>query len=273
MTTPASRVTDARITCEDSEVGNLYYVEIAGRAPPPYTVQRHVGAILDIAADGTLAGIELIDDMPPLPSLSDSVSEASKGVRVKPLEWDEDHGVAALGPYRLYEAKTPLGKYAYGTDAEGAPYWQSPRGKIFITASEDAARRGAEASWNKSALAECSKFVSAISALDSGTGGQEPVAWERVRQAYHILNSGKPPYSDRECKASMALSRALDPTEPKAVTGGEEERRIEDLRLKAFRTNDPEDRQAYLDAVSKWFQHRHYRQIAANSIGVESDAQ
>lgn len=40
---------------------------------------------------------------------------------------------------------------------------------------------------------------------------------------------------------------------------GEEEHQIENLRFKAFRTNSPEDRQAYFHAVSKWFQHRHYR--------------
>lgn len=49
--------------------GHLYYVEIAGRRPPPYKQQRVVTAIIDIADDGTLAGIELIDDMPPPPTL------------------------------------------------------------------------------------------------------------------------------------------------------------------------------------------------------------
>ena len=36
-------------------------------APPPYTKQREVRAIIDIADDGTLAGVELIDGMPPPP--------------------------------------------------------------------------------------------------------------------------------------------------------------------------------------------------------------
>ncbi len=35
-------------------------------APGPYLTQRHVKAIVDIASDGTLAGVELIDSMPPL---------------------------------------------------------------------------------------------------------------------------------------------------------------------------------------------------------------
>lgn len=58
----------ARYTHDDSaDVGHLYYIEIDGRSPPPYTTQREVRAIVDIATDGTLAGIELIDDMPPPP--------------------------------------------------------------------------------------------------------------------------------------------------------------------------------------------------------------
>jgi hypothetical protein len=50
------------------EVGNLYYFAPANRAPGPYRTQRHVSAIIDIADDGTLAGVELIDDMPPPPA-------------------------------------------------------------------------------------------------------------------------------------------------------------------------------------------------------------
>ena len=48
-------------------VGHLYYFAPTDAAPPPYTTQRHVRAIIDIADDGTLAGVELIDDMPPPP--------------------------------------------------------------------------------------------------------------------------------------------------------------------------------------------------------------
>lgn len=46
----------------------LYYFAPLERAPGPYVTQRHVRAIIDIAADGTLAGVELIDDMPPPPN-------------------------------------------------------------------------------------------------------------------------------------------------------------------------------------------------------------
>jgi hypothetical protein len=56
----------AVFTYEDSEAGALYYFAPQTRAPGPYLKQRHVQAIIDIAADGTLAGVELIDDMPPL---------------------------------------------------------------------------------------------------------------------------------------------------------------------------------------------------------------
>lgn len=50
------------------QVGNLYYFAPTNRAPGPYRNQRHVTAIIDIADDGTLAGVELIDDMPPPPN-------------------------------------------------------------------------------------------------------------------------------------------------------------------------------------------------------------
>lgn len=46
----------------------LYYFAPANRAAPPYLKQIHVQAIIDIASDGTLAGVELIDDMPPPPT-------------------------------------------------------------------------------------------------------------------------------------------------------------------------------------------------------------
>lgn len=50
---------------DDEHCGNMYYVKVKGRMPPPYLTQRRVTAIVDIASDGTLAGIELVDDMPP----------------------------------------------------------------------------------------------------------------------------------------------------------------------------------------------------------------
>lgn len=56
----------ATFTYEQSEVGSLFYFAPQDRAPGPYKEQRHVTAIVDIAADGTFAGVELINDMPPL---------------------------------------------------------------------------------------------------------------------------------------------------------------------------------------------------------------
>ena len=44
---------------------NLWYFGLPDRTPGPLT-QRHVSAIIDIAPDGTLAGVELIENMPPL---------------------------------------------------------------------------------------------------------------------------------------------------------------------------------------------------------------
>jgi hypothetical protein len=45
-----------------------YYFAPMQAALPPYLTQRHVDAIIDIASDGTLAGVELIDNMPPPPT-------------------------------------------------------------------------------------------------------------------------------------------------------------------------------------------------------------
>lgn len=45
----------------------LYYFAPLNAAPPPYRNQRHVTAILDIADDGTLAGVELVLGDLPLP--------------------------------------------------------------------------------------------------------------------------------------------------------------------------------------------------------------
>ncbi|WPM82760.1 hypothetical protein R5W60_16600 [Brucella pseudintermedia] len=41
---------------------------------------------------------------------------------------------------------------------------------------------------------------------------------------------------------------------------------IDALRLKAFETNSDADRQAYFDAVSKWFQDRHIRRVNAERV-------
>lgn len=43
---------------------------------------------------------------------------------------------------------------------------------------------------------------------------------------------------------------------------GADEQEIDRLRLQAFKTNSAEDRSAYFNAVSKWFQDRHYRRMA-----------
>lgn len=51
------------------------------------------------------------------------------------------------------------------------------------------------------------------------------------------------------------------------------EEKIDELRMTAFRTNDPADRQAYFDAVSEWFQHRDTRSLrAARSASIADTA-
>lgn len=78
---------------------------------------------------------------------------------VKALEWREEHGMASMGPYRLFQATTPLGCYSYGTDAEGACYWHGASTGVFMVADEATAKRQAEMAWEKAALTEAGKFV------------------------------------------------------------------------------------------------------------------
>lgn len=53
----------------DPKHGGAYYFAPTERTPPPYRTQRQATAILDIAADGTLAGVELvIGELPPPPA-------------------------------------------------------------------------------------------------------------------------------------------------------------------------------------------------------------
>jgi hypothetical protein len=48
--------------CSLTEQGNLWYLRLSERRYPPYVKQIHVEAIVDIADDGTVAGIEIIDE-------------------------------------------------------------------------------------------------------------------------------------------------------------------------------------------------------------------
>jgi hypothetical protein len=58
----------AHWTHEKSPAGHLYYFAPNSAALPPYKKQIRVTAIIDVAEDGTLAGVELIDSaLPPPP--------------------------------------------------------------------------------------------------------------------------------------------------------------------------------------------------------------
>ena len=63
---PGQRAAWWTFSGEDGD--GVYYFAPAERRSPPYKEQRRVSAILDIAEDGTLAGIELVsDNLPPPP--------------------------------------------------------------------------------------------------------------------------------------------------------------------------------------------------------------
>ncbi len=107
----------ATFTCDKSKVGPLYYFAITDRAPGPYKTQRHVEAILDIASDGTLAGVELIDNMPPPPALTQSIRTTEAGV-VVPVGW-------YLVPEVPTEEQMAAGLYQSSHDAEYSHVCQS----------------------------------------------------------------------------------------------------------------------------------------------------
>jgi len=62
-------------TYDDSEGQRAYYFGPLHPTAPPYLHQRHVEAILDVASDGTLAGVELVfGDLPPPPTSLEELS-------------------------------------------------------------------------------------------------------------------------------------------------------------------------------------------------------
>lgn len=68
-------------------------------------------------------------------------------------------------------------------------------------------------------------------------------------------------YSDDELLS--AIHAYIESATPPDVADSEEEARIDNLRLRAFQTNAEQDRQAYFEAASKWFQDRHFRRMEA----------
>ncbi|RSE88179.1 hypothetical protein [Achromobacter aegrifaciens] len=74
------------------------------------------------------------------------------------------------------------------------------------------------------------------------------------------LEQFSPGYPDNLKYPSTDLAQPAAPAAGDALDA-ELERHIDGLRLKAFRTNAPDDRRAYFEAVSKWFQERDYRAL------------
>lgn len=104
--------------------------------------------------------------------------------KVRELEWTADHGVAGLGPYRLFEAITPLGRFTYGTDAEGSSWWSFQHGGIFTVGDEAAAKRQAEASWAKMAIAECAKCIVPSPAPDVNGGVPDETVYDACERIF-----------------------------------------------------------------------------------------
>lgn len=67
---------------------HLYYFAPANRTKSPYRKQIHVDAILDIADDGTLAGVELVSGpLPPPPASEELGADVLRGNGSASTNW------------------------------------------------------------------------------------------------------------------------------------------------------------------------------------------
>lgn len=168
--------------------------------------------------------VKIATELQSLRSLSsDSVSDGSKGVRVKPLDWEQ-------------------------SDNGNGPFWRGSRPTLVITyfVHEDGKWcSSADPTWRKAASLELAKaaaqadyeqrILSTI-ALDSGTGGQQPVTMGRDGLDEWIigeLSNAKALSTDgmsvmtTTATVLRAVREALSvyaPTEPKAGVVSEETR-------------------------------------------------
>jgi hypothetical protein len=74
-----------------------YYFAPVDRAEPPYLRQCEVTAILDIASDGTLAGVELVlGDLPPPPAAKSFAAGLADKLPDFDPEWPDEQKLAWL---------------------------------------------------------------------------------------------------------------------------------------------------------------------------------
>lgn len=104
--------------------------------------------------------------------------------------------------------------------------------------------------------------VDARQALDRFAEAAKNWGWQED-QGYNegVIEEAKSEF-DASYSALEHLLSALEPS-PREQALEEEEFAIDKLRFRAFHTNSEADRQAYFDAVSKWFQDRHFRRMDA----------
>lgn len=182
---------------------------------------------LEICAPGDHLGpeetLQLARELQSLRSLSsDSVSDGSKGARVKPLEWK------ANGATSLWTGELIFGVYYIAYD-EGDG-WRSFRGQFLSNAGSTELAFGDKASVFSAAQADYEQRI--LAALDSGTGGQQPVAWRWKNWNSSDWSVGEvyPP------GAYSAEPLYSSPTDPKAGVVSED--MVE--RAKAAVRNDPD---------------------------------
>lgn len=89
------RATGAATWTYEFDHGPAWYVKIEPRCPPPYPRQIHVEAIIDVAADGSLAGVEIIDSKCPGPTALEATPKnagEAKPVSVQQYRFNELDG-------------------------------------------------------------------------------------------------------------------------------------------------------------------------------------
>ena len=80
------------------EAGGAWYVALDGRAVPPYLRQITVEAIVDVGSDGRVAGIKIIDALPPPPEgrVVSAAPDDLAGLKVDP----KTHASISASPKR-----------------------------------------------------------------------------------------------------------------------------------------------------------------------------
>ncbi|WP_285536011.1 hypothetical protein [Brucella sp. NBRC 12950] len=163
---------------------------------------------------------------------------------VKKLEWTEETYSLEDGEVIGWTTDTPFATYFHIKIAGDGFRVYTDGTMIGIFSTEDAAKAAAQADYE-------ARILSAIEVSASDC------------ECTKIQQDETCPIGYPSLLCEICDGKGVAPS-PRAQALEEEEFAIDKLRFRAFHTNNEADRQAYFDAVSKWFQDRHYRRMDAD---------